>query len=249
MLNERVQITVSKCLAKLPPEANRVEFIFNHWEDIARLDEVARDQVNPTARVDMLDAPLTVGGTRFYRLSPAAQETAFGELLDWFENDAPLCFAAVLYCMAHSRDRLALARLSSPARARKAIRSWYGLQRASHEALRVVLETLMPKPQAVRDEEESSPGAAADYLGRMVAILCREYGETPDFWLYECSTDRVDALLAEYAMRAEEELRTKAALAGVKAMNIDGPEARAAMRFLKACRTFMNKHGVPENEQ
>jgi len=244
MLHERVQVVARKALAANPQE-DVAQWFFDAWDAIARLNGVARDMDNPSVDLDMIDAPLTVGGTRFWRLSPVAQEKAFGELLEWFEAGEVLPLAAVLYCMAHSRDRLALARLSSPTKARRLVRSWFMQQKASVEALNAVAEALLPRRR--EDAEEEQPAEPTeDYLGRMVAVLCREYGQTPDFWLYECSVDRVAALLAEYGRRAEEELRTRVALAGFKTVSMDGPEARASMRFLKESRAFLAKYGALE---
>lgn len=248
MLHERAQITARKALAAAPKGTDVAQWVFENWEDLIKLDSVARDQVDPSRRIDMLDAPISVGGLRFWRLSPAAMEVAFGSVVDWFESDPQTCFYGILYCMAHSRDRAGLARLSSPVRARRVLRMWTATLNSSPEALQVVMETLLPKPVSP-DESTATTADAGDCLGRMTAILCREYGKDPDYWLYECSMDRIDALLSEYAFCSEEELRTRAALAGVKTMNFDGPEAAVATRFLRAARAFYKKHQVPESEQ
>ena len=51
----------------------------------------------------------------------------------------------------------------------------------------------------------SNDGGKSDY-GAVIALLCKEYGSTPDYWMHEASLGMVETLLNDFQRRQDAEI-------------------------------------------
>ena len=122
--------------------------------------------------------PFTVQGGRWYKKS-----------LKWFDGDDETEMLSLAYALAHGRDPVAFDFIWEQDAAKKAVDAWASNLDITHGELSLYIVKLLPhdgdKPE-VDDEEQEDTG---DEWAEMIISLCKEVGQTPEFWESMVSRD------------------------------------------------------------
>lgn len=155
------------------------------FAEIAELDESVRKCFEP-AELDalaILDAPVEVGGTKFYALTLNAE--------DWFEEwcrvfpDAPeMQMAGFLYASAHSMEPEALLRTwNDKFKLAEEVWAWRAKCGVKRGQIAPLQRLLMPETPWPRREESDGDVEREGYSGYgwMTAVLCKLKPD-PEYW-------------------------------------------------------------------
>lgn len=215
--------------------------ILEDWPDLCRLNRLAEAIEHPPfeARLTHLLAPIQLDErTALRRLTFAAEEWLI-EHAEWFdERDVfPLAFA-----MAHPPERLF--RWPTRREARRDVRAWAQSLRCPVAALQEAVEELLPKSR--KDEAAPTQKEEERGLGPILGLLCREYRNDPDYWMFEAPAELAQALFdSEFRPRAIAENREARSIGGkVKAPDPRSHEARATWAFLKAQKGWLERKAL-----
>ena len=177
------------------------------FDDVWAINEIARKIAKPDIddTLDILAMPLTVRGLTLYPLSLGAAKWLDDVAAVWF-SDNPLLWNL---CVAYTASRTCLPEdlwaIATRREARKAICRWWRHLDCSYQELAVALDKLLGLEER-SEQDETREREAADY-GPVVALLCREYGQSPQYWMWDAAIDEVATMLQQHESRvvAEEE--------------------------------------------
>ena len=143
---------------------------------------------------EIMDTPVMCGGVWLYPPSFAALHWLM-QLPTRLQNDSRV----LAFACAHSRDRLALERLSGTVAVTLAVAKWSWRLTCSKEALAVTVDRLIGcEPSVDVADISNRPDRDKDYeWGTVIKSLCLKYpGTSPDYWLYDVSRDKALNLIA-----------------------------------------------------
>ena len=205
-----------------------------HFDDLVTLDRLAREQQCPSLaeKLHILDQPVLVGEIALYRLSWAAWEWV-EQVASWL-GDEPIAEMVVPFAMAQARSKAPLAAAADERAARRVLEAWARSLTCSLEALLLACSSLLPEPPADDTKRKAkaaegcesggygplltrSDPAASDEggYGPILARLMQEFGQSPDYWLFEVSFDTVSALMS--ALSSQDNAARRAAKKGAPA--------------------------------
>lgn len=245
----KLEILTKQTITSLLEETGHVLGV-SDLDEINALDGLAWKVVHPTEQeeTDLLDLPVKVGNLKLRRLSWGAlgwlEECAY----QWFVNQPVFLDLATVYASVYSREPDALYALDGPRAARKTLKKWSRTFSATYEEVINAVEKVLPEPDAASyaeayrrtgDNGNGKNGHKVNY-GPMVALLVREYGQTPEYWFWKASTDKSSTMLADVEARInaeDEEMKRAAARAKQPMVTRSGPRLAA----IDALRKF-EKH-------
>ncbi len=167
------------------------------FDDIEHLNSLAEKVagVSHTER-RLLSIPRVLDGVAFYPLT-VAKSMLYDEMLQ--ELDLPEAYTDLLLIWLLTLEPTSEA-LNEYSDRKKVLRAIKKLSRSLHcttDELTNIVQKCMP---SVAEEGEGD----ADY-GGVVALLLKEYGGTPEKWLYETSVDTIAELIDQFvAAKASE---------------------------------------------
>ena len=199
------------------------------YDLIKRLDACATKVVDPAAEENesLLSAPVWVSGVPVYPLSVGLAMWLDEIILPWFDGDPHYQTLSMVYVLTLEDPFPVLESFGSARDAKKAIRKWWFRCPWRQEQIERVTELRYPKGDAV--EAESNYGA-------VLALLCREYGNSPQYWMAQ-PIGMTSAMLSDFTARQESEAASnrKAAAKGGKAL---APPPSPKLRALKQYRSI-----------
>jgi hypothetical protein len=161
------------------------------WHKITADDRAERNAV--------YSCPIRCGAVMFY--PPTLGGWLWLEAhADWFPTQLLAEGAAALVC-ACGRDIERLEGLDSPGRARREVRRLIKASRLTPKELSLVVSWFVSG-----DDSDGSAGDDKHDLGPVIALLCREYGNTPHYWLHEAEAATVGVMLADWTRRKSAEI-------------------------------------------
>lgn len=174
--------------------------------DLARLDRLAHQATDPASvKHDVFDWPVRVGGVELYRLTLGA--------IGWLEDVVAPAMGgqdsvtdlAVAYAMAHGHAPAVLALYITEAAIAAELRRFRRGLTCTPEQLSAAVASLLPYNDATVGGDDSK-------YGEIIGLLCREYGQTPEHWLWGVSFEVCQALLSSLvaAKQAEAEAYARA---------------------------------------
>jgi len=224
-LNRLARDTVEKLLAETGHTLSVGDFGHIHT-----LHVLAERVSHPykAADIDLVEMPRAVGGVLLHPLTLGAWQ--------WLEQYAwPslqgswLVDVAVPYAMSMANQPHLLREDSSPRKLRRSLRAFLrGLNCTASVLMREVDSMLGPQARA------ESGGEPTKY-GPVIALLCKEYGETPEYWAWSASAALVRSLLDAHVqgIEAEMKLAQKAAAQNGQRVNAPPPSKIDAHRRFK----------------
>ena len=212
---------------------------------IAEINDLAEAATRPRPSIvtdAILDAPVVCGGVRFRALTIAAHLWLRDVATPALEDDDYLCGLAIPFAMA---NRDALDELNEASDIRRAVKRWgrKACCRITDAQLAGVFRHF-----GIELEESSIPDDAEDrqdiseQYGNVLALLIREYGGDPNYWIFDANPQTVDVCLRDVMLKAHyeaEDHRTSAAKGG-KAIAPDpnSPLMQAQWALIKRVRQF-----------
>jgi len=218
------------------------QFDRDHFDDLVELDNLAKDCMAPkpsdlTAAV--LDHAITVGGISFRALTIAGRLWARDVALPALEGDPVLQSLVIPFAMAN-RNRIP--DLHDPSKVRRAIKRWgrWRCRNLTEDHLVYVLRWF-----GFLDDMPDDGPPVPDQYGALLALLVKEYGSTPKFWLFEAHLEMVKACLNDVALKnyyEYESMRREAAKGGkAVAPDPNSPQVVAYSKFCERLRQFQEK--------
>jgi len=209
---------------------------------VYELNDLARRVSEPdeAAEVDLLNLPVPCGHVVLRKLTMGKAKWFEDGPLRWWSagDDEGLLNAALglVLSLPNSPDALDMLATEPDARA-AVVRFWKSLTCTEDDYYKALIRAHPPL---------DDPGGDKHLYGPTVALLVREYGQSPRYWFFEEHIDVARAMLAEYAAKIEAEHR--AARKGRASRGGKGrppppalPPATPSMWALKAFREKRNE--------
>jgi len=237
-LNRLARDTVEKLLAETGHALSVSDFGHIHT-----LHVLAERVSHPykAADIDLVEMPRAVGGVLLHPLSLGAWQWLEAFAIPALGNHW-LADVAIAYAMAHSHTPDVLRDGCTPKELRKALRKWLRGLSCTIAALSRVVDAVA----GASEQLEEGARARAEY-GPIIALLCREYGGTPQGWAWGVSAETVRGFLDEHRAKVEAENAVAAkASAGAGASVSTTPQSkidamRSFRRYAKALRESWQK--------
>jgi hypothetical protein len=190
-------------------------------EDVADIQDLDAIACRISSREDketaqVLSYPTLVGGVWLYPPRIAG--------LLWYEQHAPLWDDAVVqlvlmaFAMSFDEPAKPLAKLADPRAAYDAAIAWGKTLNCSTLELNHIVKAMLGNSKADDPDETHWP---------LVSFLCREYGQSPRYWIDESPIGEIIALCNEYGARIDRQIEQseKASKKSVKTIvhKIAGP--------------------------
>ncbi len=201
MSKELTRLT-REAVARLVAETGHVLEI-DDFAEIAALDALARLILNPEDQdeLDLLAFPVRVGRTWLYPITLGGSLWLEERAQGWFADLPLFADLSVAFLLAHGRTPEVLEEITDRPAAMKAIKKWRRGLGCTYKELMAGVTQALPD---VDDDAPDGDNERAKY-GPIIALLCREYGGTPEHWMWTESTQRVTALINEHRRRIEDE--------------------------------------------
>lgn len=207
----------------------------NDIADILELNEIAHQVTGtngaygdiyawPVKCANLLLRPLTLGKIAWYNKRG----------LQWFEEDTECLTTVLAFLMSIENDEAFVWSLSSPEQAKEAIDAW----EAQTEANPIQIAHAVDKILSYSKNASGSGDSDDQDYGPLIALLCREFGNTPKHWMYEVSIPVIKGLMDDYTRRINEEIKAQSrgtkGRKNAKAMKpIATPSMEATLKFRK----------------
>jgi len=170
------------------------------FDDLEKLNELCNAITSPKSEVNnIINMPVCIGGVAIRQPSIGAWEWYNDFLLPMAGDDGLFADAGLAFAMSVD-DPQELWRLADPKECRRTIKAFSKKIGCTHEDLqRIILDILDFKKTDENDKQEGN-------AGELVAVLCREYGNTPQYWLWEAPLGIVSTCIAAYVARIEKDV-------------------------------------------
>jgi len=152
---------------------------------------------------DAFDAPTMIGDIPLFPLSVGNRYWCIEQAIPACAGDAALQDAAVAYAM-HQRGRALCHELPGPKDILRAVKGFARTITVSHTALSNTLQRMLRHDMFGSVDADGKPTGGnepAGSFGPTLALLCREYGETREYWLFEASEAFLSDILTDYKNR------------------------------------------------
>jgi hypothetical protein len=228
-----MQELTKKTVAKLLKDTSHVLRV-EDFELIEQLDKLAEKVVKHTPEDKrILNQPYEYFGIKFYPLT-IAKSMWYAEKCEEWDVDGTFqnCFLFWILTLPLTSD--VLDEYSERNKADKAIKS---LSRKLHCTIDDMTEIFL-KCTGSNGVNQSS-GGDANY-GALVSIMLREYGGTPDLWLYETPIEKIGCLVEQYISKVNSECDASRSALAHKGKAV-APAQTAKLVALKSFRIKANE--------
>jgi len=223
-----MQEITKRAVEKLLNEGHLVGVV-EAFDDIQELDKIAERVVNQTqSERRLLNQPFELCGIAFYPLTVAKSLWYAEKVRDW-EIEGLFQDALLFWLLTLPLNDAALDTYSTRKEADRAIlklsRRLHCTQPEMNDVFRKCVGiTAQTSATSTDGNGEQKP---VDY-GATIAVLLREYGGTPNQWLYETPIEVMGSLIDKYAAKIADEQSANAKASGKTAGH--SPAKLAALR-------------------
>jgi hypothetical protein len=201
------------------------------FDDLAELDRLAAAVTSqtPSAYFRAAMRPhVQVGNVTLHRLTMGATEW-LRDADAWTPPHTPARMEAQIFALANARTPEVLWRIRGKAELDKALRAWRRTAGATFEelaegAVEIMADQEEPPAGPPTPNQEAQP-PSRDH-GWMIELLCSEYGQTVDHWLWRAPLAEINLLLSHHARRLESQRRAMARARGAKEAEAPDPSDR-----------------------
>lgn len=205
------------------------------FDDVVELDKLAEKIIRQTTEERrLLNQPFELCGIKFYPLT-IAKSLWYAEKVSEWEVPIELQDAFLFWLLTIPNTEDALSQYDTSKDANKAARLMSRKLCCSQDDMMIVLQKCIGKTVKSESNKEQSD---TNY-GALIAIMLREYGGTPDQWLYETPVEKVGALVDQYVSRINAEHEANANSSSKKGKAV-APVATAKLEALKNFREKVN---------
>lgn len=228
-----MQELTKKTVTKLMKDTSRV-MVAEDCELIQELDALADKVVNQSPEERrLLNQPFELCGIKFYPLT-IAKSLWFAEKCKEWEVEGIFQDAFLFWLLTLPLDEACFDAYALRKDADKAVKRLSRRLHCTQKEMTDVFQLCIGG-----NGKKSESGESVDY-GSLIALMLREYGGTPDQWLYETPVEKVGALVDQYVhrMNAEQDASRSTSAKRGKAV---APPPSAKLIALKAFNTKMNQ--------
>jgi len=213
------------------------------YDDLAELNGHARDCESPRpSRVTdaILDYPITCAGLKFFDLTIAARLWCRDIAFPALEEHPILHGMAVPFAMC---NRTKLGEITEPSQVKRAVWTWTFMKcrKLTQDQLSNILSWFgLIEPEG---QDDPTPDTSESDYGNVLAILTREYGGKPEYWIFDAPAEVVQVCINDVITKAffEHQAMEKAnqgAGRNAKAIAPDpnSPQVRAHTLFIRKVR-------------
>ena len=201
------------------------------FDDIEALDSLA-EKVAGVSSIErrLLNSPFELCGIKFYPLTVAKSLWA-KEKIDLWEIPEEHADAFTFWILTLPLGEAALEKYESRHVADRAMKKLARKMDFSFEEINDVCDKCL----GITKNSDSGDKESANAFGGMVACLVREYGQSPNYWLYDTSMEMITELYDQISIKAmaEEDANRSTSASNGKAK---APSATPKLRALKAFR-------------
>ena len=199
-MQEMTKRTIKALLAKTGHALDVEDF-----EDIQRLDRLAEksEDIESRDELDLYWRPIIFGEFRFHPLTISSamwveDATSDGDI------DTVL---AILFASHHAQNPDVLDEIQTKRDVRKHLWSFGRRLNLTPDEAKYIIRHITPN--LVDDEKQSGDGPESDEenhskYGKLISLLCREYGNTPDYWL-AAPFSLIHAMVSDFVDRQNNE--------------------------------------------
>jgi len=190
----------------------------NDFDDIEALDKLA-NSVTGVSKIErrLLNSPFELGGILFYPLT-VAKSLWFTEKVKEWDIDDSLTDALMFWVLTVPIKTDALDQYETYKSVDRAMRKMAKKMHFTHAEINEVCSRCIGDVSGDTETESSSDSAN---FGGMVACLIREFGQSPDYWLYETPIEKIHVLYAQIIARVSQEENAS------KVKSVKGGKAKA----------------------
>lgn len=192
-----MQTLTKKTVQKLISQSGHVLDVAD-FDDVQELDRLA-GRVAGVGGVErqLLRHPVDLDGVKFYPLT-VAKSLWHDEMLESLELDGQYADLFLVWLLTLPLNADVLDEYTDRKQILKTVKSFARKLHCTTEDLTGVIKHCMPKASGGGEGD-------ADY-GGVVALLLKEYGGTPDQWLYDTPVEMISSLIEQFVeARAAEE--------------------------------------------
>lgn len=206
------------------------------WDELRRIEALA-EKSSLTDRAGLLrlveEPAVCLLGLTFHRLTIGAE--AFCRQAEQHLHSNALRNLLYAFALVHARDpRGSLWPLmSDPSALARRLKDWKRDIGLTHEEIARCLAYIDTDDRVRTAESEKKD--LPDY-GETVTSLVREFGQTPEYWIWDCPGDEIEMLVSNAAKAAAEEAR-----ASSKATDPDRRDVRAHRDLMAAVKGLEEK--------
>ena len=204
---EKLNLEARQFLAELLKKSDHT-LSLDDFDDILRLHVAAEEVREPGSNhVEWSNLPMLTCGPPLFQPTFAAIEWLEVYALEWYGNDVVKSDIATAYACHMARVPDIFAELTDKRVTDKTLKAFRRRLGVNHTQLRKALEQLLGTPKQVSEHEGQQLR-----FGPLVALLCREYGASPDYWINDAPISLCMSMLDDYdaRMRAEWKAMQKA---------------------------------------
>ena len=175
--------------------------VVEDFERIFKLNDLALKytSLDKEAEGNILGRPVPCGNIVLYPLTLGSAKWIEDCVMEWFPKSPVYANLAMAYALSRSNKPGELWELKNKREAKKAILRFWRKCGCRMKQLEAALVGMFPDVDSA-DEDDVN----ANY-GPLIAMLCKEYGRDPDYWMWDASYDMVMALIKSRECQAKAE--------------------------------------------
>jgi hypothetical protein len=214
---------VQDAVARLLSETKHLLSV-EDFDDIARLNDLAWKIAEPEdpGEWDLLSMPVRCGNILLYQPTLGVRLWIEECALPWFQKSALMLDMAIAYALSRTDLPGELWELTDRKTAQRTISRWWRGVHCSFRRMRRGITAVMDMGVWIENGDQSAEDEGGDTFGfgPLVALLTKEGGGTPEYWMWKARDAERSAVLAAYVARMD-----AGGLAEYKAVKKANPKA------------------------
>ena len=197
-----MELAAQHVIDKLLTETGHVLTV-GDYDDLARMNALAKAVRCPADEDEqsLWAAPALAGAALLYPLTLGAALWIEENVLPWFGetgmSDLTMAWALT---QRHTPERIWA--ISGPRECTRVVKKWARRLNCTRDELTAALNKLLPVNETTGEPEDKEGRSS---YGPVITLLCREYGQSPTYWLWEIGVSVVHAHLADYNAKIDAE--------------------------------------------
>jgi len=228
---KKLQLKTQKEVQGLLTETGHV-LTLDDIPDILELDEYARRVTSKGGDYsDVYSWPILCGSLILRPLTLGKMAWFNQCAMKWFEDEQSTITAVLAFLLSVENSEQFIWTLGDRNQAKAAIEEWQKMVDATESEMASAIEKLV----SFNDQDGSAQGDGVDSDdGPLIGLLCREYGQSPKYWLYEESVNVIRALIDDHVAQINREIHASNRMSkGRGVAPIKTPSMDATLKFRK----------------
>ena len=230
-----MQELTKKAVTKLLNET-RHALVVEDFEAIEELDAIAKEFAGISAgERRLLNSPYDLHGILFYPITIAKSLWLEERCSEW-ELDDNQAMQILVWTLTLPLSSDPLEEYGDKKKALKAAKKLFLRLHFYADELAAIIERCTQKNEQTEKRGEEGGKSVSDGYGGIIACLVKEYGSTPEKWMYETSVELIAELMDRFSQRVNAEeaaSRGHSASKGKAVAPTPTPRLRALGRFRK----------------